>query len=205
VSKVTLEVFTDYVCPWCFLSTPRIAKLERNYSIDVRLAFFPLHPDTPPEGLLLERLFAGRNLDIAAMHARMKTLMDAEGLPYGVRTHTYNSRLAQELGKWGESLGSEAIHDALYRAYFADGRDISKVDVLTDVARSVGLPENDAKEVLGNRIFKDAVDADWAKARAYGITGVPTFVAGGQAVVGAQPYEVLERFVKQLGADRYAM
>jgi len=197
---ISLEVFTDYVCPWCFLSTRRIEKLKQNYSIEVQLAFFPLHPDTPPEGLALEKLFAGRNLDIAAMHARMKALMDAEGLPYGVRTHTYNSRLAQELGKWGDTLGSHAIHDALYRAYFADGRDISKVDVLMEIARSVGLPEDGARDVLEKRTFKNAVDADWARARSYGITGVPTFVSGSQAVVGAQPYDVLERFVRQMGA-----
>lgn len=202
--SITLEVFTDYVCPWCFLSTPRIEKLKHNYSLDVQLSFFPLHPDTPAEGLLLEKLFAGRNLDIAAMHARMKALMDAEGLPYGVRTHTYNSRLAQELGKWGDKQGATAIHDALYRAYFADGRDISNKDVLMDVARSVGLPEDGARDVLENRTFRPAVDADWAKARGYGITGVPTFVSGGQAVVGAQPYDVLERFVRQLGATPLA-
>jgi predicted DsbA family dithiol-disulfide isomerase len=200
-NSITLEVFTDYVCPWCFLSTRRIEKLKENYSIDVRLVLFPLHPETPAEGLELERLFAGRNIDVPAMHARMKALMDAEGLPYGVRTHTYNSRLAQELGKWGESVGVDAIHDALYRAYFADGRDISKFDVLIDVARSVGLPEDGARDVLSNRTFKDAVDADWAKARAYGVTGVPTFVSGGQGVVGAQPYEVLERLVQQVGAE----
>jgi hypothetical protein len=64
----------------------------------VRCVYFPLHPETPPEGTPLTELFAGRNLDIKAMHARMKGLMDAEGLPYSVRTHTYNSRLAQELG-----------------------------------------------------------------------------------------------------------
>ena len=201
---ITLEVFTDYVCPWCFLSTKRIEKLQQNYDVDVKLAFFPLHPDTPAEGLPLERLFAGRNLDIAAMHARMKALMDAEGLPYGVRTHTYNSRLAQELGKWGDSLGSPAIHDALYRAYFEHGRDISNKEVLLDIARSVGLPEDGARDVLENRTFKDAVDADWARARGYGITGVPTFVSQGQGVVGAQPYDVLERFVTQLGAERRA-
>ena len=185
-------------------STRRIEKLKQNYSIDVQLAFFPLHPDTPPEGgLALEKLFVGRNLDIAAMHARMKALMDAEGLPYGVRTHTYNSRLAQELGKWGDTLGSIAIHDALYRAYFDDGRDISKIDILMEIAQSVGLPEDGARDVLENRTFKNAVDADWARARSYGITGVPTFVSGGQAVVGAQPYDVLERFVRQMGATPF--
>ena len=115
--------------------------------------------------------------------------MSAEGLPYGRRTHTYNSRLAQELAKWAEvQPDGGAIHDALYKAYFVDGRNIAEVPVLVEIAKSVGLPADLAHEVLIRRTFKDAVDADWEKARHYGITGVPTFVSGRSKVVGAQPY-----------------
>ena len=154
---------------------------------------FPLHPETPAEGISIEALFAGRDIDIDAMYERMKALMDAEGLPYGQRSHTYNSRLAQELGTWADTQpGGEAIHDALYTAYFVDGRNIGDVDVLVDIAMSVGLPGDAARAVLEDRSFQSAVDADWAKSRQYGITGVPTFVAGGYGVVGAQPYEALE-------------
>ena len=65
---------------------------------------FPLHPNTPPEGRAIAELFRGRNVDLAAMNQRMRDEMSAEGLPYGKRTHTYNSRLAQELGSWGDTL-----------------------------------------------------------------------------------------------------
>ncbi len=165
--------------------------------------YFPLHPDTPAEGLALKDLFAGRGLDLEAMHARMKGLMDAEGLPYNRRSHTYNSRLAQELAKWADSQpGFEAIHDALYRAYFVDGRNLGDPDVLIGIAQSVGLPSDGALEVLTRRTFKDAVDADWQKARRYGVTGVPTFVAGGYKVVGAQPYDVLAERLSAAGAPR---
>jgi predicted DsbA family dithiol-disulfide isomerase len=161
---------------------------------------FPLHPDIPSEGLLLKDLFAGRGLDLDAMHARMKSLMDAEGLPYNRRTHTYNSRLAQELAKWADTKpGFEKIHDALYRAYFVDGRNLADKRVLLDVAKSVGLPVDEAESVLDDRTFKLEVDADWQKARQYGITGVPTFVVNGSKVVGAQPYEVLARHLSAAG------
>ena len=127
--------------------------------------------------------------------------MDAEGLPYGARTHTYNSRLAQELAKWAETKpGGEAIHDALFKAYFADGRNIGDPAVLVDVARSVGLPADEAADVLTERRYRAAVDADWAKSREYGVTGVPTFVAGARRVVGAQPYEALVQLVGQRNA-----
>ena len=161
---------------------------------------FPLHPETPAEGRSLEELFAGRGVDIEAMFTRMKGLMDEEGLPYGQRTHTYNSRLAQELGKWADTQpGGEAIHDELYKAYFVAGRNIGDLDVLVGIAEAVGLPGDAAREVLTSRSFKDSVDEDWEKSRRFGVTGVPTFVAGGRGVVGAQPYEALEQLLSQAG------
>jgi len=167
--------------------------------VKVEWVHFPLHPETPIEGgRSLTDLFAGRNVDRTAMHAQMKARMDAEGLPYGERTHTYNSRLAQELGKWADTQpGGDALHDALFRAYFVEARDISQPAVLLEIAGRVGLPVDAAREVLEQRTFKAAVDADWALSRRYGVTGVPTFVVGRHGVVGAQPYEVLEQLVKQ--------
>ena len=166
--------------------------------MEVQWVHFPLHPDTPQEGRSLEDLFRGRGYDVAKMQAQMRARMEAEGLPYGDRRMTYNSRLAQELGKWAETQpGGEAIHDALFRAYFVDARNIGDAQVLLEIAQSVGLPREEAKEVLEKRTFKAAVDADWEKSHRYGVTGVPTFVIGSQGVVGAQPYEVLEQLVEQ--------
>ena len=163
---------------------------------------FPLHPETPQEGRSLEDLFAGRGVDLDAMYTRMKGLMDEEGLPYSRRTHTYNSRLAQELGKWADTQPSgEAIHDALYRAYFVDGVNVGDVEALLKVAAAVGLDVEATQKVLEFRSFSDAVDEDWEKSRQYGVTGVPTFVAGRQGVVGAQPYEALEQLLQQAGVE----
>jgi predicted DsbA family dithiol-disulfide isomerase len=176
----------------------RIERLRKEHGVQLRWVHFPLHPETPAEGRSLEALFAGRGYDMAKMQAQMRARMAAEGLPYGERKMTYNSRLAQELGKWAdEQPGGEPIHDALFRAYFVDGRNIGDAEVLLEIAQSVGLPREPAKEVLEKRTFQAAVDADWQKARAYGVTGVPTFVAGRQGVVGAQPYETLEQLVRE--------
>jgi predicted DsbA family dithiol-disulfide isomerase len=165
--------------------------------------FFPLHPDLPAEGgISLEELFRGRNFDLSAAHARMKRLMDAEGLPFAPRERTYNSRLAQELGKWGEQSGAPGIHDALYRAVFAEGVDISRRSDLLRIAEAQGLDRKKAEEVLDERTYREAVDRDWKHAVSIGVTGVPTFVAGENGVVGAQPYEVLERLVLASGARR---
>ena len=176
----------------------RIEKLRAEHNVKVEWVHFPLHPDTPAEGRALADLFAGRNVDRKAMHAQMKARMDAEGLPYGERTMTYNSRLAQELGKWADTQpGGEAIHDALFRAYFVEARDISQPAALLEIAKQVGLSVDGARDVLEKRTFKEAVDRDWELSRRYGVTGVPTFVAGRYGVVGAQPYEALEQLVRK--------
>ncbi len=181
----------------------RTEKLKREYDIAVRLVHFPLHPETPAAGQSMEKLYAGRNVDPEAMYRRMKALMDQEGLPYGRRTHTYNSRLAQELGAWAEAEHpGSALHDALYRAYFVDAKNIGDPAVLLELVAAVGLPVEEARAVLAERRYKDAVDADWARSHEIGVTGVPTFVAGGYGVVGAQPYEVLEQLMAEVGVKK---
>jgi predicted DsbA family dithiol-disulfide isomerase len=176
----------------------RIEKLKAEHNVKVEWVHFPLHPDTPAEGRALSALFGGRDADRQARHAQMKARMAAEGLPYGDRTMTYNSRLAQELGKWADTQpGGEALHDALFRAYFVEARDISQPAVLLEIAQQVGLSVDGAREVLEKRTFKDAVDADWKLSSQYGVTGVPTFVVGRYGVVGAQPYEALEQLVRK--------
>ncbi len=181
----------------------RIEKLRQTYDVTTKWVHFPLHPDTPAEGRAMAGFYAERGLDPEAMYQRMKGLMDAEGLPYGRRTHTYNSRLAQELGKWADTQpNGEALHDALYRAYFVDARNIGDPAVLLDVVAKVGLSVDEARAVLEDRRFSDAVDADWEKSRRYGVTGVPTFVASRQGVVGAQPYEVLVQLMDAAGAKK---
>ena len=178
----------------------RIEKIKQKYNVELRFVHFPLHPETPAEGKSLEALFGTDAAGIQEKNSHMKALMDAEGLPYGVRTHTYNSRLAQELGKWADTQpGGDAIHDALFRAYFVDCLNVGDVDVLMSVVKAVGLDEALAAEVLESRSFKAAVDEDWAKSRQYGVTGVPTYVVGQAGVVGAQPYEVIEQLLTEAG------
>jgi predicted DsbA family dithiol-disulfide isomerase len=130
----------------------------------------------------------------------MKVNMEREGLPFNAeRNMSYNSRLAQELSKWAEEKGKgDEIHDALFRAYFVDVKNIGKVEPLAEIAHALGLPADEATEVLVSRKYKDAVDDDWRRCAAYGVTAVPTFLAGRYIMVGAQPYEELQGLVEHV-------
>ena len=180
----------------------RTDRLAREWTVELVHRAFPLHPETPEEGVSLKEYFAGRGWDLDRMHAQMKTRMEAEGLAYPKRTHTFNTRRAQELAKWAEQQGKTAIHDALFRAYFVDGKNLAQTDVLVEVAKGVGLDGEGARRAIEDGAFAGAVDDDWKRARSMGVTGVPTYVAAGRGVVGAQPYEVLEQLAKLAGAQK---
>jgi predicted DsbA family dithiol-disulfide isomerase len=130
------------------------------------------------------------------MMSRLKKKAEELGLPFGERKKTYNSRLAQELGIWAESKkkGNE-FHKAAFKAYFVGGKNIAEIPVLVDLAASVGLPRQEAETALLTRTFKAAVDEDWSISKEKGITAVPTLVINQDKLVGAQPYEAMEKFM----------
>jgi predicted DsbA family dithiol-disulfide isomerase len=142
-------------------------------------------------------------MDFDAAHARLKRMMEVEGLAFNPPETSYNTRLAHELGKWGQRQGKFEIHDALFHANFVDGVNLSSPEELVPVAAGIGLDAAEAERVLSDRTFGPEVEADWERAAGLGITGVPTFVAGKRGVVGAQPYPVLERFLETAGARRH--
>ena len=160
---------------------------------------YPLHPETPVEGYSLAALFGDAEFD--EMQQRLQLLMAEEGLPYGHRTMTYNSRLAQELALWAEwQPGGKRIHDALFRAYFADGLNLANPQLLLGIVEAMGLKVDDARDSLESQRYAPMLDQQWAHARSVGISGVPTFLIGDLGVVGAQPYEELEEFALIAGA-----
>jgi predicted DsbA family dithiol-disulfide isomerase len=144
-----------------------------------------------------------RGPEIVARNQRMKENMDREGLPYNAeRNMSYNSRLAQELSKWAENKGKGGeIHSALFRAYFVDVKNIGKLAPLVEIANEVGLPADEATDVLMSRTFKQSVDDDWRRCAAYGVNAVPTFLAGRYMMVGAHPYESLEQLVQKANEE----
>jgi predicted DsbA family dithiol-disulfide isomerase len=162
---------------------------------------FPLHPETPEEGRSLASLFAGRHLDLPAMLAHLQGTAAALGLPFTARTMTYNSRRAQELAKYAEAQGRGPIfHRLVFEAYFARGENIARHEVLREIAGAAGLDPPAAEEVVRQGRYKGAVDRDWQRCRAMGITAVPTFHMNGRQVVGAPPPGAIEALARAAGA-----
>ncbi len=131
------------------------------------------------------------------MLERLKAVAAQEGLPWGLRTMTCNSRRAQELGKWAQERGKgEAWHRAMFSAYFAEGKNLYDLGVLSESAALLGLDPAQAREVVESGRYAPAVDQDWAYSRQVGVSAVPSFLAGRRLLVGAHPYERLKALVE---------
>jgi len=153
--------------------------------------------------MTLEDLFAGRPINIKQVLEKLTRVAAELGLPFGKREKTYNSRLAQELGKLAEKKGiGELYHMAAFRSYFADGLNIGLDSTLMQMGTSLGLSEEDVRDALEKRIFKDAVDEDWNRSHQMGVTAVPTFMVNGMSLVGAQPYEKLVQLMEASGVKK---
>ena len=169
--------------------------LCRENEISLRWTVFPLHPETLNEGQTLEELFGDR-VDIPKVMAELKVLATDLGLPFGQRTHTYNSRRAQEIGKWAEQQGrGDGFRAAVYRAYFADGKNIADLDVLVEICSELGLSPSEARQVWEQRLFASAVDDDWQRVAQFGVTSVPSHVYRNRLLVGYQPVDKLKQLL----------
>ena len=194
-TPVQLEVFIDFICPWCYLAHGVVGKLRHTRALNVRWSPFPLHPDTPDEGMLLSELFRGANVD--AMHKRLYAIMDELALPYSkTRDRLFNTRKAQELALWAqEQDGGDKLVAELFRSYFVDNCNLGTEAVLLDAVVNAGLDIDMARNVLTTRSHSAQVDVAWERAGQHRLNGVPAFIAGGYQFSGYQPLAELERFV----------
>lgn len=193
-----LEVFFDYICPWCYLNSVSIEKIEKEYGIDVDWKAFSLFPEIPEQGIDFAALFPDQKPDPGRGNDRIRRAAVELGLPLGENRKTVsNSRRAQELGKWAESKGKgDFFRRAVFHAYFCEGRNIGQLAELENIAGMAGLPADQVPLVLDKGLFAESVDSDWHMSEKLGIVGVPFVICDEGALAG---FHFFEDYVKLLG------
>jgi predicted DsbA family dithiol-disulfide isomerase len=195
---VKVEIWSDVVCPWCYIGKRRfesaLARLDRP--VEVEWKSFELNPDAPVRrGSTAEHLARKYGLtpdQVAAMNERTTALAAAEGLEYHLDEtqggNTFDAHRLLQLAK-SRGIGGE-MKERLLRAYFTESEPIGEREVLVHLGEELGLA--DAGEVLASDAFAREVRADEHEARLFGINAVPFFVIDRYyAVEGAQPPDVI--------------
>jgi predicted DsbA family dithiol-disulfide isomerase len=199
MSPLTIDIVSDVICPWCLIGTRRLDETLAtlpDLPIAVRYHPFLLDPATPPEGVdLRERLRKKYGGDPEAMFARVEAAARDAGIPldFARVRRTVPTLPAHTLLRHAAPLGTQqALARALFDAYFLEGRDVGKPDVLAELATRHGFEADAVRTLLADPAELEQTRADAAAMVEQGITGVPFFIFGERvAVSGAQPPDVL--------------
>jgi predicted DsbA family dithiol-disulfide isomerase len=207
-----VEIWSDVVCPWCYVGTRRFsAALDRfDGDVDVSFRAFELDPTVPPEGIDLADYLARKFGGPAALDG-VRGRLARVGAEVGIdfrwdgqrRVNTFD---AHRLAVWAEEVGGPevraALEQRLFRAYFTDNDDVSDPAVLSALAADVDLDAVAAADALATGAGADRVRAEEAQATGLGISAVPTFVIEGLwAIPGAQDVDTFAQ-VLQRAAER---
>jgi len=201
MAPLTVEIWSDVVCPWCYIGKRRFEAALAGFPHEVETVWrsFELDPGAPAtrEHNATEHLAAkyGMSLEQAqASHAQMTELAAAEGLEYHFETaRGGNSFDAHRLIHLAAAHGKQAeAQERVMRAYFTEGVAIGDREQLVALAVDLGLDPDEARSVLESDAYADAVREDEHLAQRIGIQGVPFFVLGRRyGVSGAQPADIL--------------
>jgi len=205
---ITLDIISDPICPWCYIGK---AKLDRalegmpDHPFDIRWRPFRLNPEMPPEGMdrrsYLEAKFGGKE-KAKQVYDQIAEAAATAGLEidFSRIDRTPSTVDAHRLIRWARTEGAQGrVVDALFRAYFEDGLDISDRGVLLDIAEASELDRGVVATLLeSDADRKEVVEEDEA-AREIGVGGVPTFLVGGKYVIqGAQEPDLWMRVIEEI-------
>lgn len=201
-----VDLFADPTCPWCYVGwRALLAAAETRPDVTVRIIWRPflLRPDAPAEGVDRKAFFAERmKSDPERWTAMRQALVDAAAaldapLNPDAPTRMPNAIDAQRVMVW--ALGQDKVApvaEAMFRAYWVDGRDLGDHDVLADIAAEGGLDRAVVRDLLAGDADRDAILAHHANAHRMGVSAVPAFVFARKfSRIGAESPDIYRRAI----------
>jgi predicted DsbA family dithiol-disulfide isomerase len=195
-----VDIWSDLVCPWCYLGKRRFEKAlsmrSPGASVEIVHRSFQLDPSLPKGQSLrardmLMRKYRMTEAEVVASQDRLERLAAADGLEYHLaESRTGNTMDAHRLVHLGHEHGiQDRVIERLYRAHFTENRSLFDEESLADLGQDAGVP--DVRDFLHSRRYESEVVADHRHAHELGVRGVPFFlIDGGYGVSGAQSVEV---------------
>jgi predicted DsbA family dithiol-disulfide isomerase len=213
-THLRIDFVSDVVCPWCAIGLASLEQaLQRTHGeVEAEIHFqpFELNPQLGAEGEdAAEHLLKKYGMpagQLAANQAAIRQRGADLGFTFGERSRIHNTFDAHRLLHWAELEGKQRdLKHALLRAYFTDGRDVSDHDTLADIASSVGLPADRAREILASDTYAEGVRTVEQFFLQQGIQGVPAVIIERKHLIsGGQPVEVFERALREIAAAKRA-
>ena len=207
-APIKLDVLSDPICPWCYIGKTHLDRAlaaEEDHPFVIEWHPFQLNPDMPEDGMdrreYLERKFGGKDGAIRVYGQIAQHAADAGiEIDFAAIQKTPNTVNAHRLIHWAGIEGKQnEIVDALFSAYFKEGRDIGDIETLADIADNAGMDAAVVTRLLKSDEDKQSIRDRDVHSREMGVNSVPTFIVGSRhAVPGAQPPELWPKVIKEL-------
>lgn len=201
----TITVWSDYVCPWCYVGLAEVERLRPRYDFTIDWRPFLLRPETPDEGLPLPDR-------VKAFIANPDNPLSARARALGItlvldRPIVPSTRRAHQAAEWARTQGRfDALHHALLKRYWTHGENLHEWSTLRAAAADAGLDGGALQQAVESKAFVAPMQAALDAASELGVHAVPTFIVGGKfAIQGAQDVSVFARAFEQLGATPKSM
>ena len=175
-----------------------VDKLKQEFDLHAEWLAFEIHPETPAEGMPLIKMFP--RADVESMTRRLNSMGAPFGLTFQKIVNISNSRMSLEAGEFAKAQGRfEQFHQAVFQAYFSQGRDIGKIEVLKQIGREAGLDGDALDRALEAGIYRQTRENTKEEAARLGITAAPTFIFNEkERIVGAQSIDAFRERLKTL-------
>lgn len=194
--KTKVIVYSDYICPFCYIGKRRIDKLREEFDVDVEWKGFELHPETPKEGKDFSNFFDGSYIKM--VRENVDKLAKEVNLKFKRGSLISNSKLSLKAGEFSKTKNKfDEYHEAVFKAYFQEAKDIGDIKVIIEIAKKIGLDIEELENYLKSNEADKILERHKEEAIKDGINGVPTFIIGDKKIVGAQPYNIIKKVVEE--------
>jgi len=195
--KITM--FSDFVCPFCYIGFEVIRKLKPEFNIELEWRGYQIHPEWPAEGISLEQVRTPSDMDARrAAWQRITMMAAAEGLEINAPTVFTSSRPGLAACEFAHEKGkAEEMEERIYRAYFVEGANIGDAALVARLGAEVGLDEKEVAEAIRSPRYDMRLKNNALAAHQRGVSGVPTFFIGEYPLVGAQSSEVMRQILQR--------
>ena len=187
------SVFTDYICPFCYIADLRLERLRSDYDLRINWCFLEIHPETPATGMGTDRLGYSASR-WKTMLDNLRVLASEEGIRFQGHDFTTNSHRALLLAEAAKEAGAEAfyrLHRGLFAAFFTEGRNIGDSGVLRQIAHDSGVPAGLVERAWTDTGYARRLEQYLLAARELGVRATPTVFFGERTRIdGAQPFSV---------------
>ncbi|MFV2003813.1 MAG: DsbA family protein [Gammaproteobacteria bacterium] len=198
--ELKITVFSDYICPFCYVGHHRLQRLRDSYDLKINWCFLEIHPETSASGEPIDSLEYPSE-QWQQMVSNLERIAHEENIPLSKLSFITNSKDALLLSEAAKQCGADifyALHEKLFTAYFVDGENIGDKNVLEAIASSCGIDDKIIRSAWGETKYPQRLLDNFNAARKHEIQSVPSFVFGERVLTGVVTEQTFREAAEQL-------